>query len=304
MSRAAASAAPSLRLDYQPPLAWDALLAFLGGRGAAGVEAVVDDRYLRTVRIGPHRGWLAVSPPSDDGALAVELSPSLAPVAANVAERLRQLLDLQASPPAIAGHLQQDPVLAPHLQATPGLRVPGAFDGFELVLRAILGQQVTVKAATTLFGRFAKAYGEPIETPFEALRHLSPQAALIADAPLQQLIDLGLTQRRAQTIRDVAQHHADGALRLEPGVDTTAELTRFKAIAGIGDWTASYVAMRALRDADAFPAGDLALCKALGGVKPREAEARSAAWRPWRAYAALYLWRSLATSTAGREAGG
>lgn len=299
------SAALRRTVDFRPPLAWEALLEFLGGRGAAGVEAVVDGRYLRTVRLAGHEGWLAVGADGAGHRLAIELSPSLEPVAEALTTKLRQLLDLDADPLAIAAVLGRDPVLAPVVAAVPGLRVPGGFDGFELVLRAIVGQQVTVKAATTLFSRFAAAFGEPTATPFPALKFHSPRAERIAGAELQTLIDLGLTERRARTIHTVAQACAAGVLTLEPGCDREAELTRFRAIPGIGHWTANYVAMRALRDADAFPTGDLALCNALGGVTAKEADRAAEAWRPYRAYAALYLWRLLRMGTAApREAGG
>lgn len=292
-----------LALGYQPPLAWEALLGFLGGRGAAGVEAVVDGRYLRTVSLDGARGWLAVSATRQSDRLAVDLSPSLEPVLPALTAKLRQLLDLEADPVGIAAWLSKDARLAPVIRATPGLRVPGGFDGFELVLRAILGQQVTVKAATTLFSRFAAAFGEPVATPFPELKFFSPRAELIAAAEPQTLIDLGLTERRARTIHAVARACVAGELRLEPGCDQAAELARFQAIPGIGPWTASYVAMRALRDADAFPTGDLALCNALGGVKPKEADRLSEAWRPHRAYAALYLWRLLGSGKS-TESGG
>jgi AraC family transcriptional regulator of adaptative response / DNA-3-methyladenine glycosylase II len=281
-----------LRLSYRPPLDWPALLGFLAGRGAAGVEAAHDNRYIRTVQIDRHRGWIAVGPRRGADALDIELSPSLLPVLVPLLARLRALFDLDAQPLAIAEVLGSDPRLAPLLATTPGLRVPGAFDGFELALRAILGQQVTVKAATTLFGRFARAYGEAIETPFAELTHLSPQAARIAAAPLQDLIDLGLTQARARSIHSVARAQVDGQLRLAPGLDAEAQLAVFRALPGIGDWTAAYVGMRALRLSDAFPYSDLALCKALAAT-PREALKQSEAWRPWRSYAALHLWRSL-----------
>lgn len=291
-----------LLLPYKAPLAWPELLAFLGGRGAAGVESVQGGCYRRTVALGAARGWLEVAP-ADAGlqasALRLTLSDGLAGEAGTLVARLRSLLDLDAEPSAIADHFAADARLAGVVRQTPGLRVPGAFDSFELVLRAILGQQVTVKAATTLFGRFAARFGEAIATPHAELTHLSPQAERIAEVRLQTLIDLGLTQRRAQTIQSVAGAYADGSLRLEPGAAQDAMLARFLALPGIGAWTANYVAMRALRMADAFPHGDLALCKALGGVRPREALALSEAWRPWRAYAALYLWHGLKTGGGG-----
>lgn len=292
-------------LPYTPPLAWDALLGFLGGRGAAGVEAVDGARYLRTVRLGGQRGWVVVEPASA-GRLTVLLSAALVPVADAVLSRLRALLDLDADPAAVIAVLGRDALLAPVVAAEPGLRVPGGFDGFELCLRAILGQQVTVKAATTLFGRFAAAFGEPVGAGFPpALRWQTPLAAAVAAAPVQALIDLGLTERRAQTIHGVATAFAAGRLRFEPaaGAEAEAERAAFLAIPGIGRWTTNYVAMRAQRDADAFPTGDLALCKALGGISAKDAERQAERWRPYRAYAALYLWRYLRAGTA-RDAGG
>jgi len=288
-----------LKLAYRPPLAWPQLLAFLAGRGAAGVEAVVDGRYLRTVRLGQSRGWIAISDNTDGAALNLDLSPSLLPVLTPLLARLRALLDLDAQPQIIAAHLAQDPRLAAVVARIPGLRVPGAFDGFELALRAILGQQVTVKAATTLFSRFAAKFGEPFTTPFPALTHLSPEASKIAEADLQGLIDLGLTQRRAITIQTLARAFVERRITLQPSLDGEAAMAALQAIPGIGPWTAHYIAMRALRLPDAFPHADLGLCKALGDVKPNAALALSEAWRPWRSYAALYLWQSLNLESGG-----
>lgn len=287
----------ALRLAYRPPLAWPALLDFLTGRGAAGVEAAVGLRYLRTVQLDGRRGWLAVQP--DTGAarpqLRVQLSASLLPVLGTTLQRLRRLFDLDANPEVIASQLARDSRLAPLLQATPGLRVPGAFDGFELALRAVLGQQVTVKAATTLFGRFAARYGEPAQTPFPELRHHAPTAERVAEASRQALIELGLTSRRADTVQRLAQAMAAGRLRLEPGSDPEATLAAMQELPGIGPWTAHYVAMRALGWPDAFPDGDLGLLKAVAAPNARALRAAAEAWRPWRAYAAIHFWRSLAS---------
>ena len=296
----AGAAAPDqfiLRLGYRPPLAWEALLDFLTGRGAAGVEAAQEGRYLRTVRLGPHRGWVAAEPDRDSvrPQLRVTLSASLLPVLATVLQRLRRLFDLDANPAVIEAKLAADPRLAPLLAATPGLRVPGAFDGFELALRAVLGQQVTVKAATTIFGRFAQAFGEPASTPFVALRHYAPTAEKIAAAPRQQVIELGLTTRRAETVQALAQVMASGSLRLEPGVDPETTLVAMQELPGIGPWTAHYVAMRALGWPDAFPDGDLGLLKAIAAPNHRALREAAEAWRPWRSYAAIHFWRSLSS---------
>lgn len=286
----------TLRLSYRPPLAWQALLDFLGGRGAAGVEAAIGERYVRTARLGEHRGWIAVEPDRKAARpqLQVVLSASLLPVLGATLQRLRVLFDLDANPLAIEAQLAADARLAPLLRATPGLRVPGAFDGFELALRAVLGQQVTVKAATTIFGRFARAYGEPAITPFASLTHHAPRAERIADAPRQSLIELGLTTRRAETVQRLAQAMASGALRLEPGVDPQAAVLAMQELPGIGPWTAHYVAMRALGWPDAFPDGDLGLLKALAAANARALREAAEAWRPWRSYAAIHFWRSLA----------
>ncbi len=294
-NKAVAGQGVSLRLAYRPPLAWNELRSFLVGRGALGVEAAEGDRYLRTVALDGRRGWIAAKPVAGRNLLEVEISAGLVPILAKLLPRIRRLFDLDAHPELIAQTLSRDPRLAPLVSARPGLRVPGALDGFELALRAVLGQQVTVKAATTLFGRFARAYGESAQTPFAGLLYYAPQAARIAQASLQEIIDLGLTQRRAQTVLDMAHAVADGQLDLDGGARIEASLERFEQIAGIGPWTAQYVAMRALRDPDGFPHSDLGVMKALGLVRPAQVIAAAEPWRPWRAYAALHLWLGLAS---------
>lgn len=281
-------------LAYHAPLHWDALRDFLVSRGAAGVECADGAHYLRTARCADRRGWIAVAPIAGRDALQVECSAELAPVQEQLLPRLRTLFDLDARPLPIAETLSRDARLAPVIAAYPGLRVPGAMDGFELALRAVLGQQVTVKAATTLFGRFARAFGAAAQTPHAGLLYHAPEASRVAQASVQQLIDLGLTQRRAQTIRDMSQAIARGALDLDGGAPQAETLERFMAIAGIGPWTAQYVAMRALRDADAFPHSDLALMKVLGQTRPKAMIAAAEGWRPYRAYAALLCWKQLA----------
>lgn len=284
----------TLRLAYRAPLAWEHLLGFLTGRGAVGVEAAEAGAYLRTVAIGAHTGWLSAQPLADKPALQVTLASSLLPVLPQVLSRLRRTLDLDASATVIDAHLGSDPRLAKLVAGTPGLRVPGAFDGFELALRAILGQQVTVKAATTLFGRFARSFGVAISTPHAALTHLAPRAEVIAQASRQQLIDLGLTTRRAETIARMAQAVASGAISLEPGPDPDAVMAAMQELPGIGPWTAHYIAMRALRHPDAWPDGDLGLLHALQLTSHRELRAAAEPWRPWRSYAALHLWNAAA----------
>jgi AraC family transcriptional regulator of adaptative response / DNA-3-methyladenine glycosylase II len=281
-----------LTLAYRPPLAWEALWRFLAGRATAGVESVVEGAYRRTVAVGTHRGWLSVKPVAGRNTLAVELATALLPALPEILARLKNLFDLSARPDVIASHLAVDPRLAREVARCPGMRVPGAFDGFELAVRAILGQRISVRAATTLAGRLADRFGEPIETPFPALNRLFPLSDRLAAAAHAELTSLGIAAARAGTIRAVASAVNLRAIILEPGHDPDAVTSKLKALPGIGDWTAQYIAMRALRWPDAFPAGDLGLLKAWGEKSEHGLRKAAEAWRPWRAYAAIYLWES------------
>lgn len=282
-----------LTLSYRPPFDWDHLLYFLGIHAIPGVESVVGDTYSRTVAAGDHRGWLSVAPLSGRSALVVDLSADLAPVLPALLSRLRHLFDLDARPDVIDSHLALDPRFAPWVARRPGLRVPGAFDTFEIGLRTILGQLVSVRGGTTLSGRFAKHFGEPIDTPIPGLTHLTPTAARIAEADKATIAGLGLPGTRAEAIRKFAGAVANGELSLEPGADPDDTMARLVALPGIGPWTAQSMAMRALHWPDAFPVGDLALAKATGLKSAKQLIAASEQWRPWRAYAAMHLWESL-----------
>jgi AraC family transcriptional regulator of adaptative response / DNA-3-methyladenine glycosylase II len=284
----------TLQLAYRPPFDWDGMLHFLDARAMKGVELVREDAYLRTVRLGDCRGWVRVRHDAGRSALLVELAQALTPALPALLGRLRHLFDLTARPDVIAGHLTRDPVLAGAVQRAPGLRVPGAFHGFELAVRAILGQQITVKGATTLAGRFVAAFGEPIETPHAGLDRLSPAPHRIAARSVDEIASLGIVQARARSIIALAGEVASGRLTFEPGADPEATMRQLIALPGIGAWTAHYIAMRALRWPDAFPKEDVALRKALGGVSAARAEELSEAWRPWRSYATLQLWRMAA----------
>jgi len=282
-----------LQLAYRPPLAWEALRHFLVTRGAAGVEGSDGARYVRTVELNGKRGWISAAPLDDKPALQIEVAVELLPVLTPLLARLRRMFDLDANPLVIEELLRRDARLRPLLRQRPGLRVPGAFDGFELALRAVLGQQVTVKAATTLFGRFAETFGVAAETPFAQLGRHAPAAQEVAQARLQRLIDLGLTRQRATTASALARAVAEGQLMLEPGGAVAPTLEKLLDLPGIGPWTAQYIAMRALRDADAFPSGDLGLLKALALDHPRKVIEHAQKWQPWRAYAALHLWTQM-----------
>ena len=276
-------------LAYRPPYEFDALLAFLRARAIDGVESVDGTSYTRTVAIARgnavHAGCVEVRQLARKHALRVVVSPSLARVVPAVLGRARHAFDLAADPREIAG------VLGPLAQRDPGLRVPGTFDGFELAVRAIVGQQVSVKAARTLLGRLAAAHGDSVDAGGTLPARLFPTPQRIASLDPRDLARLGLVASRARAIHALAAAVAGGAISLEPGADVEATMRSLCALPGVGDWTAHYVAMRALRWPDAFPAGDLVVRRALGATSAARAEARSAAWRPWRAYAVMHLWK-------------
>jgi AraC family transcriptional regulator, regulatory protein of adaptative response / DNA-3-methyladenine glycosylase II len=287
----------TLQLTYRPPFDWPGMMRFLGARALKGVEWVHEDAYFRTARLGSHQGWMCVRNAPDKRALLVELTHSLTPVLPAVLGRLRHVFDLSARPDVIAAKLMQDGLLADVVARNPGLRVPGAFDGFELAVRAILGQQVTVKAATTLAGRFVDAFGEAFETPHAGLTRLSPTPERVAAAKIEELTSLGIVQTRARSIVALAEEIASGRLRLEAGAQPSETIAHLVALPGIGAWTAQYIAMRALRWPDAFPKEDVALRNNLGGVTAARAEELSQAWRPWRSYATLHLWQGAVRDT-------
>ncbi len=285
-----------LRLSYRAPFDWSAMLGYVRSRLVPGVDEISGLEYRRTVALGSFTGWIRVFPTVNEHALSVEVSPSLLRVIGSVLSRLRRMFDLDAQPHIIHETLARDPLLEPIILQHPGLRVAGAWDHFELAVRAILGQQITVAAATTLSGRLTALAGLSIETPFENLYRLAITPTSIAQLTEDELCRLGIIKNRAQALRELAQFTLAGHLDFPPGTDHQQAVEKLTALPGIGPWTAHYIAMRALRFPDAFPAADLGLRKAIGGgdlVTTREAEQRSQSWRPWRAYAAAYLWKSL-----------
>lgn len=279
----------TFRLSYREPYDWPHLARFLRGRAIPGVERADEAGYERTLALpGGRCGFLAVAPgrgtwldlrlemPGLDGAIAI-------------VARARRMFDCGADPAAINGHLALDAALAPLVRRRPGLRLPSAYDPFELAVRAIVGQQVSVAAATTVTGRVVARCGTPLPRPQQrgALTHLFPAPAALAAA---DLAGLGLTTRRADTLRRFAAAVAGGTLRLDAARGPDELAARLQALPGIGPWTAQYVALRAFGEPDAFPAGDLGLRRALPGV---DLDQRSAGWSPWRGYAALHLWAGL-----------
>ncbi|HET8649596.1 MAG TPA: DNA-3-methyladenine glycosylase 2, partial [Gemmatimonadales bacterium] len=281
-----------LQLGYRPPFDWDGLLQFLAPRALRGVEIIADSSYARTVALGGATGTIAVRHAPERRALMLELSHSLLPVLPALLDRVRNLFDLTARPDLINQRFGADPLLAPLAAANPGLRVPGAFDCFEIAMRAILGQQVTVKGASTLAARVVESFGQPIETDRPGLTRLAPTAERLAAAPVDGVASLGIVRTRAVSVVTLAREISGGRLHLQPGVDPAATVRRLTEIPGIGPWTAHYIAMRVLRWPDAFPREDKVLRDALGGISAREAERQAEAWRPWRSYAALHLWRT------------
>jgi AraC family transcriptional regulator of adaptative response / DNA-3-methyladenine glycosylase II len=279
----------SLRLAYRPPLAREALLDFLGRRAVPGVEQVDERGYARSVRTANGSGVVVrLEPRPDDAhvALSVEALGDV-PALAGIVQGARRLLDLDADPSGIDAALGADPLLRPLVRRTPGLRLPGCFDGFELAVRAVVGQQVSVPGARTTLGALVRRLGTPLEHPVAGVTHLFPTPESFAAAG-----DLGLPKTRAAAIRRLAELVAVGELDLSGSVDPEESLRTLAAVLGIGPWTAAYVALRALRDPDAFPAGDLVLRRTAAKLGVDDLAARAERWRPWRGYAAMHLWRA------------
>lgn len=290
----------SFRLSYRPPFDWEHLLGFFARRAIPQVEAVRDGAYFRTVRVTRHdqeyTGFLEVRNDPDKRMISVRVSDRLVPVTAMVLERIKRLFDLEADPAAI------NPVLGSLAEERPGLRVPGSFDGFELAVLAVLGQLVSVTSARTTAGRLAAHFGAPIEGLAVSLGRLFPTPQQIARSDKQELGQLGITKQKAETLIALAKEVATGRLRLEPGNRVEGTLRQLVSLPGIGEWTAQYIALRALSWPDAFPHTDLGIRKALGENNPKKVLEMTEKWRPWRAYAALHLWSSLTPSLlAGRN---
>lgn len=285
------------RLRFRPPYHWQGMLAFLAARATPGVELVNSGRYRRSISLNGSHGYFEVSLDEKADTLAARIQFGDPRALFFIVERIRAMFDLNADWSSIATALRSDRALLKRLDANPGLRVPGCWNGFELAIRAILGQQITVKGATALAGRLARAFGQPFSAP-GGLTHIFPSPEALTEANLSSI---GLTNARAITIRSLACGVCDGHINFEGIVDVNAFLKRLREIPGIGDWTAQYIAMRALAEPDAFPSADLGLLRALGIKTPRELEQRAEAWRPWRAYAAMCLWSSQGERKAARK---
>jgi AraC family transcriptional regulator of adaptative response / DNA-3-methyladenine glycosylase II len=282
-----------LPLAFRVPLDVADVTGYLAARAIAGVEEVGAASYRRAVASSTGGGVLEIT--AAQGRLTLCLSGTdISSLGRDVAAA-RRMFDLDADPTAVADVLGQDPLLRPLLAARPGLRVPGAYDGFELAVRAVLGQQVSVAAASTFAGRLVERLGTPLKEPVGTVTHLFPSAETVAD---DDLSGIGLTGSRQETLRSLARAVADKTVLLHPGADQQRTEQALTALKGIGPWTASYIAMRALRDPDALPSKDIALVKAFSCLTSTTATAHdleryAERWRPWRGYAAMHLWASL-----------
>ncbi|MCW5698709.1 MAG: DNA-3-methyladenine glycosylase 2 family protein [Rhodospirillales bacterium] len=287
----------TLSLPFTPPYDWAGIVEFLAARAIPGVEQVDGECYRRTIAQGETHGWVEVGPVLDLGRLVAKVHPGEAFDLARVVNKLRHLFDLDAEVGAIIAHLGRDSRLGAMVRARPGLRVPGAWDEFELVVRAILGQQVSIRGASTLAGRLAALWGKPLNmNPVGAiaLTTVFPLSETLAQADVSAI---GLPRARAGAISSVAKAFATNPSLLRSAGTSDETCRRLSRLPGIGPWTAQYIAMRAMRDPDAFPASDLGLLRAMSedGRRPTPAELlkTAEAWRPWRAYAAMHLWKNV-----------
>jgi AraC family transcriptional regulator of adaptative response / DNA-3-methyladenine glycosylase II len=284
------SGALTLRLGYRPPLDFAAMLAFLARRTIPGIERVGTDSYERVIGPTDASTWIRVTASSAKPELLLEISNTDPRSIPDIVRRVRRVFDLDADLVAVHAALREEPLLAKAIKKRPGLRVPGGWDGFEIAVRAVIGQQISVAGATTLARRLVDAYGETRAHSRDGLDRSFPTAERLLDAPLESI---GLPRSRAATLRSLSAAVVDGRVDFRAGQRLDAFVEQMSALPGIGAWTAHYIAMRALGHPDAFPAGDLVLQQVLGGdtrLSERATDARSQAWRPWRAYSVLHLW--------------
>jgi AraC family transcriptional regulator of adaptative response / DNA-3-methyladenine glycosylase II len=278
-------------LFVRPPFDPAPAFAFLAARSVAGAEVALPASWVRAVSLEGRTGWIRVEPST--AGLVLTTSAELAPARKLLAAKVRYLFDLDADPSVIAAHLSRDPLLRRRVAARPALRVMHAFDRFEWAARAVIGQQVSVRAARTLAARLVARFGTSVNPPDPGIPAFAwPTAPRLAEASIEALGAIGLTRARARTLHGLAAAVADGRIDLDsvPVPAPAAVREALLALPGIGPWTADYIALRALGSPDAFPSGDLGIRKALGGISAAEAERRAERWRPFRAYAAAHLW--------------
>lgn len=274
-------------ISYRKPFDWKSLLSFLEKRATQGLEHIIDGSYSRVVQIADRSGYFTAVNNAGEGRIELAVSHSLMPVLMPLLLRVRRLFDLDCDPELIECDLKE---LA---AANPGLRIAGAFDGFETAVRGIMGQQVSVKAAGTIMNRFCCTYGSKISTPYEKLFLSFPSIETVAAIDPDELCRIGLVKQRAESIVQLARFCLDGKLSLEQAVDPLDSMEKLKQVKGIGDWTANYIAMRCWSWPDAFPYSDAGIQKALASKNKKLILEKAECWRPWRSYAAFHLWKNL-----------
>lgn len=290
----------TVSLGYRPPYLYDKMLEFLSGRAVKGVESVISGEYIRTVRVPRSdgtfcSGWVRAANLREKNALSVTVSETLLPVLTTVLAKIRQLFDLDCDPEAVYDTLQTMNKIHPG-SCVKGARLPGCFDAFEMAVRAVLGQQITVKAAGTLAARIAEKFGTPINTGINGLTHTFPTSGDLSSlgGSIENAFgELGVTSARSRTIYDLAQALEHGDIDFEICTDPEQEILKLSKIRGIGNWTAQYIAMRAMEWPDAFLETDYGIKKVLQPLSPKEILRTAEAWRPWRSYAVINLWNRL-----------
>ncbi|WON75818.1 DNA-3-methyladenine glycosylase 2 [Serratia sp. UGAL515B_01] len=277
-------------LGYRPPYDWPRMLGFLQARAVSGVESVVDQQYQRSIAVNQggieYRGWVSVQPEASHNRVRVEISASLSRVTTEVLRRIRQLFDLDAAPDHIVDTLGE---LA---AGTPGLRLPGCVNSFEQAARAVLGQLVSVKMAATFAARMTERWGTTLEQPYGHVTHLFPDAACVAQLQPEELRLAGVQLKRAAALIGIARAMTEGRLQLDNVLDIGQGIQDLTSLAGIGSWTANYIAMRAWSWPDVFLSGDYLIKQRFPGMTPRQIERYAERWRPWRSYATLHLWHN------------
>ncbi len=286
----------SLVIPVRQPFDWASLIDFLSMRATPGVEFVGPELYTRTIELNGQPGRIEIRPILEKNCLSLQIHYPEIKSLFTIVERVKKIFDVNAATVEIAEHLGKSPLLEPVVGAFPGLRVPGCWDGFEIAVRAILGQQISVKGATTLAGRVACRFGLPITGPDisekDGLSHLFPGSEILSKA---NLAEVGVVPSRALAIKELAKIVCREQINFDPGQKLEPFIEGITKVKGIGDWTAQYIAMRALRNTDAFPSADLVLLKAASynddKVSVKQIKTMSESWRPWRAYSAMYLWK-------------
>ncbi len=285
----------TLNLPYKSPFHWEAVLDYFHGRAIPGVEVIHNSAYSRAVEIDGHISFIRIKPSHRESHLAVTFYELPNQQLSSAEVRVRDMFDLDAEPLSISSHLSKDPYLASIISRYPGLRLLGCWDAFELSVRAVIGQQVTLKAASTILGRLTHRFGQPIsKPPIPWITHVFPGADVLAQT---RITGLGIPGKRAEALKHLAEKVRSRCILFDGSMDVDHVVHRLREIPGIGPWTTDYISMRGMRDPDAFPQTDLVIKKILERLKNNEnpgtdINRRINSWRPWRAYAAMYLWKA------------